>query len=150
MNSLRKLRWPVEFFFTVYMPKLWDYAKVLWNDYDFQFDDILAIIELKTRRTRECLLEENAVKVDVRHMLEVEALCRRLKADDYLGDECRELRTKYKMDDLDVRDWFIDTPQRRVYHKEAGKLLDRSEVIKAREKARLFHLLHRYLNCWWS
>lgn len=149
---LSKLYWPFEFFFTIYLPKLFDYAKVLWFDYDFEYEYLLPLIETKTRRTREYLLSEGAVEVDERRMKEVECLCRRLKADDYCAFEYAEIDSRYPVDE--IMDRALDFNSRLAldeqYWKERRALFAKTERIKAADKDRLFYLLHKNLNRWWS
>jgi hypothetical protein len=52
-EARRRIRWMPYF-----IGKVWDYTKLLWNDWDFDYLSLLRLIELKTKRTREYLVKD--------------------------------------------------------------------------------------------
>lgn len=145
----RRIRWTPYF-----IGKVWDYTKLLWNDWDFDYLSLLRLIELKTKRTREYLIEENLVKTNERLMREVEALCKRIYADDYFSEEWDELHKEHP------HAW------RRIFHEDTGcyhstmndenygrrvsKLHKKQEAQLEEDLDRLFHIIRRHIRVWWS
>jgi hypothetical protein len=147
---------PVKWFICYFIPKWWEYTKLLYTqDIDFEFEHLLPLIELKTKRVREYLLWENVTHVDVKHMREVELLCRRIFEDDYLEKDKTELDSRYPVKDI-VDDFILGGNRCRQhkltkpYYKEFRILSKRCERIKKQDEERLWKLLSKYLHCWWS
>ena len=144
--------YPPKWFFGYYIPKVWDYTKLLWKDIDFEYEYILPLLALKTKRVREYLLWEGVTYVDIKKMREVELLCNRIYHDDYLKEDFEELDNRYPVHNI-IQDFFHSSrqhPQTKAYYNERRIISTRCERIKKCDEERLFKLLSKNLHKWWS
>jgi len=111
----------------------------------------LPLIELKTKRTREYLVKENVVHVDEKRMKEVELLCHRIFKDEYLPEERANLYSRYPVRSV-AASFFNHSkhPLEDMYYNELRIICEKCEQIKKQDKERLFYLLRKNINCWWS
>lgn len=148
----RRIRWTPFF-----IKKVWDYTKLLWNDWDFDYLCLLRLIELKTRRTREYLVDEKMVHVDERRMKEVEYLARRIFEDNYFPEEWDEYLSQLHMKSVPCTlEGFEDLYELKINHDDPDHewkrkyLHEKTERLKQNEIDRLFYLIRKYLQVWWS
>lgn len=136
-----------------FLTKWWEYTKLLWNDWDFDYLCLLRIIELKTKRTREYLVKENLVHVDERTMREVQELARRAFADDY---NSKELDALHEAHPGAWRRWIgkdglrHSTMEDKVYWDEVMRLHKKGEAQLEADLDRLFMLIRKHIRVWWS
>jgi hypothetical protein len=134
-----------------FLSKLWDYTKLLWNDYDFDYLCLLDLIELKTKRTREYLVEEGMVHVDEKTMKEVELLARRIKEDNYYEWMWDEMHKKWPFRWRDLMGQSTLSPKEQ--EERSWALMHhhkKSEAQMEAELDRLFMLIRKHIRVWWS
>jgi hypothetical protein len=148
---IRQAKHAILYFFQYYIWKVLDYAKVLWNDHDFDFMYVYSLIEIKTRRTREYLTKEGLVTVDTRRMKEVEWICKRLRDDEYHGEILgRMIDQSSVIAEMPPTQWVHTLLRDEKVQYEFDLIVDHISQQKETEKKRLFYLLEKYGERWWS
>lgn len=148
--------------------KSYQYSKVLWNDYEFDYSSILRLLQYKISRTRKCIRKNNIIlrsEEVCAQMLHAEELIRKIREDDFLAE----------LDDAHEEKWgpiiqmFSEEKTKQGYstldivraktNTEALKRQERQEqheIYELKSKAEkecwdeLFTHLRKHMREWWD
>jgi len=144
--------------------KLKEYAKILKDDFDWDYGYIIKLLLYKLKRTRECLVRNNVgpdtPKIE-EQIKEVEFLLSRFMEDDY--DQCLDdFHEKYgelqMIPGEKVKGGVIvatvfekETPENRdEIHSLYRELRDKAEQMKQDDLTKAFNLLGKNIQNWWD
>jgi hypothetical protein len=148
--------------------KLFQYAKVLWSDRDFDYAHILILLQYKLKRTREHIVEHDMVESaqktgkQIKH---AELLIQRILEDDY----CKELQIAHDTKWGEVIQYFDPKKDGERYYRyhviranattpeleeqerqEQMAVYDAQHQAREKDLDRLFRHIRKYLQGWWD
>jgi hypothetical protein len=134
--------------------KIIDYIPLLWNDYDFSWENILILTRYKIKRTREHIVKHNlhmGCETDAKDMLETEAIITRIVEDDYFREEYHKWHDKYPMRTKELKD---GTMRMRNNSAKANKwfmsIMKKHHESQKKDWNRLCWLLKNRMQRWWD
>ena len=148
--------------------KLFQYAKLLWSDRDFDFVHILILLQDKLKRTREHIVEHDIIKsskIIGKQINYSEFLIQRILDDDY----CKELQTAHNVKWGDITQYFDPKEEGTNYYRyhvvranattpeleeqeraEQMAVYNAQHMAKEKDLDRLFKHIRKYLQGWWD
>lgn len=149
-----------------FLKKVYAYAKLLWNDFDFDAQCLYPLIRLKLQRVQKALENGNAIQEDkdMKALKLAIKLLDRLIEDKYWAPMDRHDRKWGEMET-----WFepterndgssywmskrakANTPELKEQEiLEFRKAYETEDMLRERDKRNLFRILDKYIRTWWD
>ena len=157
-KTFGRVRW-----FFYWLRKSWQYARFLWNDYDFDYSSILRLLQYKIGRVRKTIYENNIiVNADhyTRQMIMAETMLQELIENDFARD-LHEAHDK-KWGEIQIGDnpdpkggalWRPNVKtaaDKAQEHTEAAAIMDEEERRRAKAYHDTFEYISKYIVYWWD
>lgn len=145
-----------------FIVKVFQYAKVLWRDCDYDYASILILLKYKIQRTREHIIKHDIIAdapIIAKQMRYAEFLIQRILDDDYLLDLQQQHDEKWgvTISHFDESNRFhivkekSTTPElQKQERSEQMVIYDAQENVRQKDLDRLFRHLRRYIQRWWD
>jgi hypothetical protein len=137
-----------------FVPALYQYGKILWTDYEGDYAEIYALLQLKFKRMADAIEGRKTTigwEKQVKELRTGQALLERLLNDDYCYNLYEEHNKKW--DDLlgprRIRAGCL-RPRSDEEIKEFRKIWGHEEYLKKQDLEYLTHLIKKHINTWWD